>query len=726
MTADLGGLGLDPRIVEILRGDGITSLYPPQEASLPAALAGENLVLAVPTASGKSLVAYLALLQAALRGEKGLYIVPLRALAAEKYDDLSKFASLGIRVVQSVGDFDTPDPRLEQFDIIIATSEKADALLRHQSRWLQRISVVIADEIHLIHDPERGPTLEVILARFRQLNPSLQIIALSATIQNSQDLAEWLGAQHFSSTWRPVPLREGVYLEGTVQFTDNTKLRLPGDDDPVPTLVKDAIRGGGQCLVFVNTRRASESLATSLGPIVGPLLLDEAAELKRCAEDARAIEEEPTSIGAKLARCLRQGTAFHNAGLTNAQRRLVETQFRAGKIKCIVATPTLASGMNLPARRVVVRDARRFDSEFGHQTIPVLEIKQMCGRAGRPRYDTYGEAILLAKTEEERAFLLDTYLLGPPEEIRSKLGAEPALRNHVLAAIATGLTASREGLMAFFHQTFLAHQTDIEYLETILDRIIEYLQVQEMVRDESGHLSATFFGRRTSDLYIDPLSAVFLRDALRRWKEPCEFGVLQAICATPNMLQLFLRQRDYETVEREVLARQSELLRPIPTDLNDYEFFLAEAKTALLLSHWMDERSEDEISESFNVGPGDIRNRVELADWLLYAMRELAGIFQPVARGPLLNLVPRLRYGVRPELCELVKLRGIGRVRARLLHNRGYESLEILRSADIHALSKIRGIGDSLARSIKEQLGQRTEAAQVPQEGQRRLGEFGP
>jgi len=726
VTVKLASLGVDPRIVEILRRDGITTLYPPQEAALPAALSGENVVLAVPTASGKSLVAYLALLQAALKGEKGLYIVPLRALAAEKYDDLSKFASLGIRVVQSVGDFDTPDPRLEQFDIIIATSEKADALLRHQSQWLERISVVVADEIHLIHDPDRGPTLEVILARFRQLNPNLQIIALSATIQNSQELAEWLKADHFASTWRPVPLREGVYLEGMVQFTDNTKLQLPGDDDPVPTLVKDAVRGGGQCLIFVNTRRASESLATSLGPVVAPLLQDDASELKRRAEDARAIEEEPTSIGAKLARCLRQGSAFHNAGLTNAQRRLVETQFRAGKIKCIVATPTLASGINLPARRVVVRDARRFDSEFGHQTIPVLEIKQMCGRAGRPRYDTYGEAILLAKTEEERQFLLDTYLLGPPEEIRSKLGAEPALRSHVLAAIATGLTASREGLMAFFQQTFLAHQTDIRYLEAILERILEFLKAEEMLREEQGALQATFFGRRVSDLYIDPLSAVRLRDALRRWREPCGFGVLQAICSTPNMLPLFLRQRDYEEVEREVLTRQSELLLPMPTELERYEFFLAEAKTALLLADWMEERSEDEISERFNVGPGDIRNRVELADWLLYSMEELAKIFLPAARGPLLAMVPRLRYGVRPELCELVKLRGIGRVRARLLHNRGYENLEVLRKADVNALAKIRGIGEALARSIKEQLGQRAETVQLPQAGQRQLGEFAP
>ena len=125
--------------------------------------------------------------------------------------------------------------------------------------------------------------------------------------------------------------------------------------------------------------------------------------------------------------CLR-GVAFHNAGLTNDQRRVVETNFKKGKIKCIVATPTLAAGINLPARRVIVRDLARFDVTYGNAPIPVLEIKQMCGRAGRPRYDKFGEAVLIAKKEEDIKELADAYFLSEPEAIVSKLGAEPALR----------------------------------------------------------------------------------------------------------------------------------------------------------------------------------------------------------------------------------------------------------------------------------------------------------
>src|SRR5512136_210811 len=236
----IDALGLDPRIVRKLAQDGIEELYPPQEKAIGPALEGKNLVLAIPTASGKSLVAYLAMLQAVLRGGKALYIVPLKALASEKFDDLAKFESLGIKVGESSGDYDEIDPRLHTYDIVIATSEKADSLLRHRVKWLEQLSIVVADEVHLINDPERGPTLEVTLVKFRTFNPSAQVIALSATISNSKELAEWLDAELVESDWRPVPLREGVYAEGHIFFTDNETRKIPEEDDPVRAIVKNA------------------------------------------------------------------------------------------------------------------------------------------------------------------------------------------------------------------------------------------------------------------------------------------------------------------------------------------------------------------------------------------------------------------------------------------------------------------------------------------------------
>src|SRR5256712_2101862 len=345
-------LGLDPRIVEILKKQGIEELYRPQADAIGPALLGENLVRAIPTASGKSLVAYLAILASVQRGGKALYIVPLRALAAEKYEDLKEFESLGVKVGISVGDYDSVDPTLEKFDVIVATSERADSLLRHRTQWLQQLSVVVADEVHLINDSDRGPTLEVTLAKLRQVNPRAQVLALSATIKNSDQLASWLEAEHIKSEWRPVPLKEGVYHDGPVHFTDQSVQEVKKAEDDISGLVVDIMASGGQALIFVSTRRSTEALAKALGSDVNEELSEKNREqLGKIAAGLAAAQDEPTPMAARPPEGVGDGVAFHNAGLTNAQRSVVEKEFKKGRIAAIVATPTLASGINLPARR---------------------------------------------------------------------------------------------------------------------------------------------------------------------------------------------------------------------------------------------------------------------------------------------------------------------------------------------------------------------------------------
>jgi helicase len=695
-------LDLPEGVAEVLREEGITELYPPQAQAVNYALDGKNLMLAIPTASGKSLIAYLAAVKHVKeRGGKVLYIVPLRALATEKYEDLKKFERLGLRVDMSAGDLDSPDPQLDNFDIIVATSEKADSLLRHQGHWLSHISLVVADEVHLIHDPERGPTLEVTLAKFRRFNPSLQVIALSATIKNSKEVADWLGAEHVASTWRPTPLKEGVFLDGVVHFTDNSKRKVPGGKDPIWALIKDSIAEGGQCLVFVNTRKSTESLAVKYAPMMKEVMPEQVIE-----GDDNIVEDqgEPTSIGRTLASCVKRGIAFHNAGLSNEQRKFVERNFKKGKIKCIVATPTLAAGINLPARRVIVRDVFRYENGE-NVSIPVLEIKQMCGRAGRPRYDPYGEAILLAKNEDEMHFLMENYLLNDSEDIYSKLGSEPVLRSHVLATIATGTATSRDSLMDFLNSTFFAHQTTMAGLEDAADNVLDFLEREEMVRADNKYLQPTFFGRRVSDLYIDPLTAVKLRDALKAFKpDSSYFGFLHAVCSSPDMLTMYLKRSDYEWVEQLLVSREGDLLIKPPEDLDEYEFYLAELKTACSLDDWVQEMEEDDVLKKYGFGPGDLRNKVDVGEWLVYSMRELANIFNKDAYPALTELMTRIRYGVKPELLDLVRLRGVGRARARSLYNHGVKNIDQLRDVDIVRLARIPKIGDVVARSLKEQV----------------------
>jgi helicase len=188
---------------QVIIKSGITDLYPPQEEAIcEGALDGKNLVLASPTASGKTLIAELCALKHILKKNgKVLYLTPLRALASEKYEELRKYSSLRkangrkIRVGISTGEYDSSDNWLERYDIIISTNEKADSLLRHRTKWMNEISLIVADEIHLLNDKDRGPTLEVVLARLLQINPNSQLLALSATIRNAEEAAEWLRKQ---------------------------------------------------------------------------------------------------------------------------------------------------------------------------------------------------------------------------------------------------------------------------------------------------------------------------------------------------------------------------------------------------------------------------------------------------------------------------------------------------------------------------------------------------
>jgi len=198
---------------------GFSELRPCQAKSIKAGLfEDKNLVVCTPTASGKTLVAELAFLNAILHDKgKAVYVVPLRALASEKYKVFKKDYP-NIKIAISSGDIDSADSYLERYDLIITTSEKLDSLIRHKAPWLRMVKTVIIDEIHLLNDPGRGPTLEVLITLLKSMLKNLQIIGLSATIGNPEELAKWLDARLVMDDWRPVKLYKGVYLNGEVEF----------------------------------------------------------------------------------------------------------------------------------------------------------------------------------------------------------------------------------------------------------------------------------------------------------------------------------------------------------------------------------------------------------------------------------------------------------------------------------------------------------------------------
>ncbi len=714
---ELDATPLDAELRDVLRADGIARLFPPQAAAIPPVMAGESLVLAAPTASGKSLVAYLALLRAARAHRTGLYLVPLRALAQEKAEELARFEPLGLKVGISIGDFDLPAEKLERLDVLVATSEKADGLLRRGSPWLDRLGVVVADEVHLLRDPERGPTLEVSLTRLRRAYPDLQIVALSATVGNSEELAAWLAARHLASAFRPVPLKRGVYFDGRITFTDLSVRDVPPPGEAIPRLVRTVIQEGGQALVFVNTRKSSEQVAEALVPTVRGLLTPEERQRARAAvEELGGVSDEETEGLRRLSSLLPYGVAYHNASLTNPERRVVEHAFRDRTLKALVATPTLAAGINLPARRVVVRDTTRYDDRLGMQApIPATEIHQMLGRAGRPRYDAAGEALIVARTPDDEDRLLDTYLSAEPETVVSRLAAEPALRMHVLALVASGAVTSEADLESFFAATFYGHTLPLGELRATVSTVREFLEANDFLVPAPA-LRATPFGSLTSELYLDPLSAVVLRGMLER--APLGVGVfplLAAISATPDLPPLFLRRGE----EADLLSRYTDeaeelLVKPEEPPLElDLETFLATLKTASVLEAWVDEVPILEISRRYGIGAGDLRTKVEDAEWILFGAGRLAARFQRRLGRSIDDLATRVRYGAREELLDLVRLRGIGRVRARLLYKAGYADRESLRQAPVDRIEQVLR-SRKLAEQVVSQLRRPEGAERVP------------
>jgi len=699
---------LDPAIVKVLKAQGISTLYPPQAEALVPVLEGKSVVLSCPTASGKSLVAYLALASAALKGRKGLYIVPLRALASEKYQDLKGFEELGFKIGITMGEHDISSRELEKVDILVATSEKTDSLLRHRTPWIDDVGVVVADEIHLLREPSRGPTLEITLTRLMRHHPTLQVVALSATVANSTEIAAWLDAVHVASDFRPVALKYGIYFDGTLSFTDGTSKKLPPPGEAVERLARSVLNEGGQALVFVSTRKSSESLAERMGRFVEEhLSQEEKLKLEDLSRSLLGSAEEATGTAKRLSQLVLKGTAYHNASLTNQERSAIERAFRQGYLKCLSATPTLAAGVNLPARRVIVRDLTRYEETIGMPApLAVFEVHQMCGRAGRPQYDPYGEAVLLARSEDERADLTERYLLAPPENVDSKLASENVLRTHLLALVASGEVKREEELEEFLKGTFYGQSYPMEEIRSHLTQAQDFLEKNNLLL--KGELKATPFGKLTSDLYLDPVTAVLMRTALRRaGSKSTTFSYLASVAATPDIAPLYLRRDE----TGDMVSRYSEeaaglLLNPDEDSTigMDFEVFLSTIKTAVVLEAWIDDNEKlIDITERFGLGAGDLHARVERAEWLLSSMAQIARWERRELCSMLDELSVRVHYGVRAELLDLVSLRGIGRVRSRALYQGGFKTKEELSRASEKEVERILG-SPQLARDILNQL----------------------
>ncbi|MDH5569195.1 MAG: DEAD/DEAH box helicase [Nitrosopumilus sp.] len=699
-------LDLPKSAIEFLQSQGFEKLYPPQTDSIKSGLLdGKSILVSAPTASGKTLIAMLAMINYLSKNNgKVIYLSPLRALAAEKFSEFKKLekVSLGkkIKVGISTGDFENIEKNLEKSDILILTNEKMDSIIRHGVEWVEEIGLVISDEVHLIGDESRGPTLEMILTQLKLLDTKPQLVGLSATITNSDEIANWLDCKLVKNDWRPVPLSEGVCNGGEVTMSDGKTFEVERSLRGTPIdLGVQSVQEGGQSLVFAETRTRSKSLATKAADAIFNILKkNELTELEKTSKKI-LIENEHTELVKTLALLVKKGVAFHHAGLNQKCREIIEVEFRKGTIKLLSSTPTLAAGVNLPARRVVISNINRYNAKVGaNRPISILEYKQLCGRAGRPQYDDHGESIIVGNGNTED--LMEYYINGEPEPIVSKITDDKSLRTHILSVIVTHPGIKKEEILEFFLQTLGGLQSRKPTIKFAIDISLRFLSSKYLIIKKGERYAATEFGKKTSMLYIDPLTATYFRDAIEYVSKERNhtFGFLHLISNCDEFFPKFsLRQKDYGSASLMIENNSSELLEPI----SEYDC----SRSLLALQSWITESSELSLSDNLGIESGDMHRMVENANWLTYCLREIS---KHVERADLLDELADLRtrivYGVRKELLDLVKVKGIGRVRARILYKHGIKNLDDLAKIPVNNLAEIDKIGSTIADNIKTEL----------------------
>jgi helicase len=531
--------------------------------------------------------------------------------------------------------------------------------------------------------------------------------------------------------------------------------------DDTHRLALETLEMNKQALIFAPSRASAEKTAED----ISLLTKFSFPELEKAVLHAISV---PTKQCRRLSHCIKKGVAFHHSGLTGEQKELIEEEFRKGNVKIICCTPTLAAGISTPAFRVIIKSLKRFSDKWGMDWIPVLEYMQMSGRAGRPEYEKFGEAISIAKDERDKNEIYDRYICGVPEDIYSKLEVEPVLRTYLLSLISSGIIRDPASLKEFFSHTFWAHQfKDLPKIERILEKMLQLLEAWQLVQvagvvqvagGESSNthsiisttpttsttsdfipanhlaeikerkLHATRLGKRVSELYLDPLTAKHLLDGMKNFSEDKNvFSLLQLIAHTLEIRPLLrIKAKEEETIQEKLVKRYNLLLEKEPEAYDlEYPEFMDSIKTALFLEEWVNEMDEDYLLEKYDIRPGEIKIKLDIADWLLYACEEIGKIVELNRKyvQEISKLRMRVKYGAKEELLTLLKLKGIGRIRSRKLVQNGIKDLGDLKKIDVTSLGQI--LGKAVAEEVKKQLGEETE--EVPagrRKGQLGLGKY--
>lgn len=645
-----------------------------------------NYIISIPTASGKTVLGILPALKTILNGGKAIYAAPLLSIQNEKVKEFKAFEEHGIKVGKHPSNS----------DLSVMVFESFDALTRFSWNVLREVDTLIIDEFHMIGEYSRGPTLESAITRAKIINPSLRIIALSATLKNIDEIEQWLDGKTVEHDYRPVPLNKEV-LDAEMFNTKNK-------NDVIVKIVEKAIEDNSQALSFVSTRRFTESLATYVAKKIDKKTTKEQKQkFKQVADKLLEVPKKkgslPTTTCLKLAEAAEKGVVFHHAGLFNEQKEIIEDEFRNGNILMITATPSLMYGVNLPSKYVVIRDHTRWTSN-GPASIPVFDYEQMSGRAGRPQYDDVGYSYLVAKTMDEAFDLEAHYVNGEIELTNSKLiDNKDAIYKQIIAQIASSLSKNLDDLNDFFGKTLYGFQMKNnpsmsmfaqDSLNWELESALEFLLQNGIIRATPEGLKTTDFGNLIAKSNYAVETAVKIKEYVSTMEKLNPAEMIYALAETPDLPLISFKGRKSKDPVRDKLSECG----LFAVDIGNPE------ATAVSLIEWIDERNEYEIENAYNVYSASTRRSAYEASRLVkFAKNTLEVLGNYSNLKDMDYLSARLYYGVKEDIIPLVVgVKRLGRKRARLLMKTFGDNLSEASEKD---LQKVEGIGPKLAGKVK-------------------------
>lgn len=645
-----------------------------------------NYIISIPTASGKTVLGILPALKTILNDGKAIYAAPLLSIQNEKVKEFKAFEEHGIKVGKHPSNS----------DLSVMVFESFDALTRFSWNVLREVDTLIIDEFHMIGEYSRGPTLESAITRAKIINPSLRIIALSATLKNIDEIEQWLDGKTVEHNYRPVPLNKEV-LDAEMFNTKNK-------NDVIVKIVEKAIEDNSQALSFVSTRRFTESLATYVAKKIDKKTTKEQKQkFKQVADKLLEVPKKkgslPTTTCLKLAEAAEKGVVFHHAGLFNEQKEIIEDEFRKGNILMITATPSLMYGVNLPSKYVVIRDHTRWTSN-GPASIPVFDYEQMSGRAGRPQYDDVGYSYLVAKTMDEAFDLEARYVNGEIELTNSKLiDNKDAIYKQIIAQIASSLSKNLDDLNDFFGKTLYGFQMKNnpsmsmfaqDSLNWELESALEFLLQNGIIRATPEGLKTTEFGNLIAKSNYAVETAVKIKEYVSTMEKLNPAEMIYALAETPDLPLISFKGRKSKDPVRDKLSECG----LFAVDIGNPE------ATAVSLIEWIDERNEYEIENAYNVYSASTRRSAYEASRLVkFAKNTLEVLGNYSNLKDMDYLSARLYYGVKEDIIPLVVgVKRLGRKRARLLMKTFGDNLS---EASEKELQKVEGIGPKLAGKVK-------------------------